>query len=158
MNFPTIYRQEAGYEGYSTADINHLLCKRKDDSGWSQILKNHSQGVRLGYNQETGDIWLNFTIAVEKKITAMYLLFLLHILIESVCCGFPESVSVLCDYMLGVWEQIICLFIQIKRNNTPVAVPEELHLRNLNHTWTWIRYQDSGHQADAIIRWDFWRS
>lgn len=46
----------------------------------------------------------------------------------------------------------------IKRNNTPVAVPEELHLRNLNHTWTWIRYQDSGHQADAIIRWDFWRS
>ena len=69
----------------------------------------------------------------------MCLLFLppfFPILNESVYCGYPESVSLLYICMLSVWEQIICLFIQIKRNYTPVAVPEELHLRNLNHIWT----------------------
>lgn len=104
-----------------------------------RVLESHSLGVGLGFNQRTGDMCLTKFQNFYGPVTAMCLLFLFsfpRILNESVYCSYPESVSLLYICMLGVWEQIICLFIQIKRNYTPVAVPEELHLRSLNHTWT----------------------
>lgn len=104
-----------------------------------RVLENHSQGVGLGCYQGTGDMCLINFQNCYGPVTAMCFLFLPllpHSLNESVNCGYPESVSLLYVCMLGVWEQIICFFIQIKRNYTPVAVPEELHLRSLNHTWT----------------------
>lgn len=129
LEYPTFYRQEAGCESYTAANMSHFLWKRKDDpkwriKGWEGRAQSHREQDWVPVKEMETCTWLGF----QNCYGTLPVMCLLFLPFEQKCLLQLLRLHNIVVYCVCVADSLIIFFSQIFRSRRATPKEPQLHL------------------------------